>query len=152
QNPFGLGEASPVLGRHVVLALPFGVGEQGDMLGFDKGLDGLNKGVTDGGEQGGGGVEVPAMVAEVADQAQFPLELGDVDVEVHTVDALDGQGNVVPQDVGDGLRYTHGGFWSQGAERPTDRYAVHKGSGSSAPLSFPRPEPSFTSANRDDFP
>ena len=88
-----------------------------------------------------------AVMAQEADDAPLALQLGDVDVEVHAVDALDFQGNVVAQDFRDGLWYTHGGFWSQGAERPTDRYAVPKGSGLSASRSFPRPEPAFSCVN-----
>jgi hypothetical protein len=73
-----------------------------------EGVDGLEEGVCDGGEQGGRGEEVSAVIAEEADHAEFALELGDVDVEVHAVDAFTCQGDVVAEDVGDGAWYTHG--------------------------------------------
>ena len=132
-----------MLGRDVVFALPLGEGEQRDGVLVGEVCDGLEEGVADGGEQGRGGEEVSAVVAEEGDDAQLALELGDIDVEVHAVDAFNCQGNLIAEDSGDGLGYSHGGFWSQGAARPTDRSAVHKGSGSSAPRSFPRPEPTF---------
>src|SRR5262249_392673 len=117
-------EVREVLCGDVVLAPAFGEAEQVEGVLVGEGLDGLDEGVGDGGEQGGGGEEVPSVVAKEGDHAELTLEFGDEDVEVHAVDALDFQGDVLAEDSGDGLGYTHGGFWSQGAERPTDRSAV----------------------------
>jgi hypothetical protein len=44
------------------------------------------------------------VVAEEANHADVALELGDVDVEVHAVDALDWQSHVLAQDSSDGAR------------------------------------------------
>jgi hypothetical protein len=79
-------------------------------VALDEGLDVLDEGVADGSEQGGGGEEVPAVVAEDADHTQLALELWDKDVEVHAVDAFNFQGHMVAQDISDGPQYTHGGF------------------------------------------
>jgi hypothetical protein len=108
QDPFGLVKARQVLSGDVVFALLLGEGDYRDGACGGEGVDGLDESIADGGEQGRGGDEVSAVVAEEADHAEVALELGDVDVEVHAVDALDFQGDVVPEDVGDGLGYTHG--------------------------------------------
>ena len=142
-TPSSWGETGQIGRRHLILALALGEGEQRDAVGLGEGLDGLDEGVADGGEQGGGGEEVSAVVAQEADDAPLALELGDVDVEVHAVDALDFQGDVVAQDIGDGLWYTHGGFWSQGGRKANRPQCGPNGDGSSVPRSFPRPEPSF---------
>ena len=103
QDAFGLIEVREVLGGDVVFALAFGEGEQVDSVLFGEGLDGLDEGVGDGCEQGGGGEEVPLVVTEEGDHAELTLEFGDEDVEVQAVDTLDFQADVVAQDSGDGL-------------------------------------------------
>ena len=44
----------------------------------------------------------PALVAREAEDVVFALQVGLVDVEVHAVEALDFQGHVSADDVGDG--------------------------------------------------
>jgi len=41
---------------------------------------------------------VTAMIPQGAHHAAFPLQLGDVDVEVHAADALEVEGDVIEQD------------------------------------------------------
>ena len=43
------------------------------------------------------------MIAEEADHAEFALQVRDVDIEIHAVDALHSQGDVVTEDIGDRL-------------------------------------------------
>ena len=104
EDPFAASKACQVLGGDIVLALPLGEGQDLDALLGGEGFDGLDEGVADGRQQGGGGEEVAAVVAQEADHAQFPLQLRDVDVEVHAVDALDFQSHVLAQDSCDGAR------------------------------------------------
>jgi hypothetical protein len=93
--------------------------EHGDGVVVAEGVDGLNAGVADGGEQGGGGGAVSAVVAEEADHAEFTLELRPIDVEVHAVDALDLQSNVVADDFGYSAYYSHG--WLRSSRSITDQ-------------------------------
>jgi hypothetical protein len=91
-----------VPGRHVALALLPGEGDDRDGVGAGEGIDGPDEGVADRGEQGGGGEEMSAVVAKEADHAEFALELGDVDVDVHAVDAFNFQGDMIAEDGSDG--------------------------------------------------
>ena len=121
-----MGKAGQVFRRDVVFALLFGEGEQRHVVGLGEGFDGLDEGVADGGEQCRRGEEVPAVLAEEADHAEFALELGDVDVEVHAVDTFDFQGNVIAEDSGDGLRYTHGWVLVAGGRKANRPQCGHK--------------------------
>ena len=62
-------------------------------------------------------VEAP----EVGD-ALLGLEAGDVEVEVHPVDAFELEGDVFAEDFGDGLWYLHGGLrgWTSGHNKTED--------------------------------
>jgi hypothetical protein len=104
QDTFGFAEAGQVFCRDIVFALPLGEGEDWDGVRGGEVGDGLDEGVADGSEQRRGGKAMSAVVPEKADHAQFALQLGDVDVEVHAVDAFDLQGHVRAEDIGDGLR------------------------------------------------
>jgi hypothetical protein len=66
--------------------------------------------------QGGGGEAVAAMEAPEVGDGLVGLEPGDVEVEVHPVDALEFEGDVFVEDLGDGAWYGHGGlrWWTPG--------------------------------------
>jgi hypothetical protein len=76
QDAFRLAEACQVLGRDVVLALLPGEGDDRDGVGGGEGVDGPDEGVADRGEQGGGGEEMSAVVAEEAGPVKFFVSAG----------------------------------------------------------------------------
>jgi len=106
-HPFGGGEAGQVRRHHVVLPLFGREGDEGDLLPGREGLQGPDEGLADRVHQGRGGKRVPAVVAEERDHAPLVLELGDVHVEVHAINALDFQRDVLPENLGDGSWYAH---------------------------------------------
>src|SRR5262249_55741593 len=124
EDTFGPRKACQVVGGDSVFALSLGKGEHLDAVPSGEGVDGLDEGVADGREQGGGGEEVAAVVTKEANDTQFALEFGDVDVEVHAVDAFDFQSDVIAEDSSDSLCYTHGGVMSLGGRMPTNRSNV----------------------------
>src|SRR5205085_2628531 len=101
-------ELGPVREGDVLLALPFGEGEQGHLLLADEVLDGGDEGLADGVHEGGRSEGMAAVEAEEGGDAGLMLQLGLVDVEVHAVDAFDFQGHVLANDFSNGARYTHG--------------------------------------------
>jgi len=113
-DPFGGGDAGQVRGHHVVLPLPGGEGEERNLLPGCEGLDRPDEGLADRVHQSRGGDRVPAVVPEEPDHPALRLELGDVHVEVHPVDALHFQGHVVAEDLRHGSWYTYGWLRSFG--------------------------------------
>jgi len=65
-------------------------------------VDGGDEPLADGVHEHRGGEAVAAVLAEERRHAALALELGDVDVAVHPVDAIQLPGDMVGDDVGDG--------------------------------------------------
>ena len=95
-------ELAQELGGDVILALILGEGQHGDALSIDEGFDRANERLADRCQQGRGSERLTAMIAEKVDHALLALELGDVDVEVHAIDAFNFQRHVFCEDFGDG--------------------------------------------------
>ena len=91
-----------VLLGDVVLALPLGEGDQGDLFLLDEAIDRGDEGLAHGVHEGRGGEGLSAMEAEESGHAAVGLQPGLVDVEVHAVDAFDLEGHVLLEDIGDG--------------------------------------------------
>lgn len=100
----GTGESGQVLVHDVVLALPLGEADHRDVV-----RGGIASDVGDelaghrGNESGRGDGEAP-VPHEVAGHLTGALQLGDVDVEVHPVDALDLEQHVLAQHLSDRAR------------------------------------------------
>ena len=101
-DPLGLAEARSVLLGDVVLALPLGERDQGDLFLLDKAIDSGDEGLAHGVHQCRGGEGLTTMEAEERGDTAVGLESGLIDVEVHPVDAFDFQSHMVLEDIGDG--------------------------------------------------
>jgi hypothetical protein len=88
--------------RHALFALVAGEGDERDTLGRHEPMDGRDEALADRVHERRGRKRLPAVVAEEADDPAFALELRDVDVAVHAVDALHLPGDVLADDLGDG--------------------------------------------------
>ena len=76
--------------------------DQRDALGRHEGVDGGPEPLADRFHHHRRGEGLPAVLAKEVDHAAFRLQPGDVEVEVHPVDALQLPGDVVGDDVGNG--------------------------------------------------
>ena len=101
-DPLGAVELGVVLLGDVVLALPLGEGDQGDLFLLDEALDRGDEGLAHRVHEGRGGEGLAAVEAEEGGDAAVGLQPGLIDVEVHAVDAFDFQSHVVLEDFGDG--------------------------------------------------
>jgi hypothetical protein len=120
---------------HVLLALSFGEGQQGNLLLADELIDGGDEGLAHGLHEGGRSEGVAAMEAEEGGDAGLVLQLGLVDIEVHAVDAFDFQGHMVAEDFGDSPRYAHG--WlrsSRSLADPSTALRLNRGCSQHTPL------------------
>src|SRR5512135_1468222 len=95
-------EVGVVLLGDVVLALPLGERDQGDLFLVDETLDRGDEGLADRVHESRGGEGLTAVEPEEGSDASFGLEPGLIDVEVHAVDALDLEGQVLAEDIGNG--------------------------------------------------
>jgi hypothetical protein len=91
-----------VLFGDVVLALPLGEGDQGDLFLLDEVIDGGDEGRAHGRHESGGGEGLTAMETEEGGDPAIGLQPGLVGVEVHAVDAFDFESHVVLEDIGGG--------------------------------------------------
>ena len=98
--PFLSPPALPVFPGNVVLALPFPEGDHGNLFLARKSLPRADKRLADGLHQDAGGKRVSAMKSEEAGHTPFPLQLRDVHVQVHPVNAFDLQSHMLPQNLG----------------------------------------------------
>jgi len=86
----------------VVLALPLGERDQGDLFLRDEVLDGGDEGRAHRRHERRGSEGLTAVEAEEGGDTAIGLQAGLVDVEVHAVDAFDFQRHVILEDLGDG--------------------------------------------------
>ena len=92
--------ALPVFLGDVVLAFPFPEGDHGNLFLSRKSLQRADEGLADGLHQDAGGKRVSAMKSEEAGHPAFPLQLRDVHVQVHPVNAFYLQRHMLPQNLG----------------------------------------------------
>jgi hypothetical protein len=90
----------------VILALILFEGDEGDGVLLGEGLQAADEVFGHGVHEGGGGEAVAAMIAPEVGDPLVGLEPRDVEVEVHPVDALDLEGDVILEDIGDGSWYS----------------------------------------------
>ena len=114
EHPFVALKALQVLVGDVVLALALGEGDEVDPLVVDEALDVLHEPLGDRVHEGRGGEAEAQVAAEEAHHAGCVLELRDIEVQVHPVDALNLQGYVLGQHIAHGSGYGH--LWA-----PVDR-------------------------------
>src|SRR3954470_6890060 len=88
-------EPAQMLGGNIILALPFAKLHHRNLSLFREYLHRRDKVFADRVHQGAGNKPVSSMVAEEPDHAQFPLQLRYVHVQVHPVDSLDLQADVI---------------------------------------------------------
>ena len=100
-DSLGAVEARPVLLGDVVLALPLGEGDQGDLFLLDEAVDCGDEGFAYGVHESRGGEGLSAVKAEECSHATVSLQPGLVDVEVHPVDAFDFESHVFAEHFGD---------------------------------------------------
>src|SRR5579871_2154041 len=120
-DAFAALEACPILQGNLLLALPRGEGNERDLVPLGETLHAGDERLGQGIHKGRRSEGVTTMGAEEGSDLTFALEPGLVDVEVHAVDALDLQGNMLAQDFGNGAWYTHGWLrssWSFGTHQP----------------------------------
>jgi hypothetical protein len=66
-----------------------------------------------------------ALLAEKLENVLFQLQVRLIDVEVHAIDALEFQSHMGADDIGDGVRYTHGWLRSSGPQGPSTALRFH---------------------------
>jgi hypothetical protein len=126
QHPLGGGELGQVFVHHVVLALP--LREVDPRHTVDPG-EPMHRGaerVGDLRQRRGRGDRQPQLPMQIADQSLRVLQLRDIDVEIHPVDALHLEPHMLGQDISDGSRYGHDGLRSDG--RPAGQLTATCGS------------------------
>jgi hypothetical protein len=104
QNPFLLIEAGQVGMHDIVLVLAFHEVHPRHLLVAGEAAHGGAERVGDLPQWGGGGDRQPQLALHVAQQPRRELQLRDIDVAVHPVDALDLEHHVVSKDIGGGAR------------------------------------------------
>lgn len=87
--------------HHVSLAIALLEAHHRDVFGLGEVVDGFAEGGADLVEQRRGGDLVAAVLAEESDHLPADLEVGDVGVQVHPVQALDVEGDVAVQEIVD---------------------------------------------------
>src|SRR5207247_9982076 len=97
---FLMATALPVFLGDVVLAFPFPEGDYGNLFLSRKSLQRADEGLADGLHQDAGGKRVSAMKSEEAGHPAFPLQLRDVHVQVHPVNAFYLQRHMLPHNLG----------------------------------------------------
>ena len=97
EDALAAGPPAEVLPGTVVLALAAAEQHDLDVVAGGEALDGVDEALGHGGHQGRGRYGRAAHLAEEVRRPRGPLEQGHVDVEVHPVDALQGQGRVLYQ-------------------------------------------------------
>ena len=89
-----------VLG-HIVLALALGEVDEVEAPVGHEAVDAHHEALGDRVHEGGGDEGHPTVALEEPDDPRRVHELGLVQIQVHPVDALDLQGDVVGEDIGD---------------------------------------------------
>ena len=92
---------------NVVLPLPLGEGHPGDRVLLGEAFDACYEHPGHGGHELRTGKGLAAMKAKESRRPTVMLQARLVDVQEHAVDTLDLQGHVIPDDIGNGLGYTH---------------------------------------------
>jgi hypothetical protein len=108
-DAFGLIEAGQVLLHHVILALTLTELHHRNLLLFGEALHGGYEGFGHRVHQSRGSELVAAMKTKELRHATFALQHRHVDVEVHPVDALQLEGHMILENVGNALWYAHVG-------------------------------------------
>jgi hypothetical protein len=101
QHSFRLRELLQMLSSDIVLSLPFAELHDRNALSPGERFHGGNEPLADGVHQRAGGELVTTMKAEETGDAALALQRANVDIQVHPVDSLDLQGDVVGQDLSD---------------------------------------------------
>ena len=112
QHPLGLREPLEMLRRDVVLAFALPEQHHRNRLSFPEGLHLGHEALTDGIHQRTRCKGISTMVPKETRHAPFALQLRNVDVEVHPIDALDLQGHMLSKDFRDAMWYAHIGSGS----------------------------------------
>ena len=99
-DPLGALELSVVLLGDVVLALPLGEGDQGNLLLEDEAIDCGDEGLAHGVHEGRRGEGLTTVEAEEGSNTAVGLQPGLIDIEVHAVDAFDLESHVFTEDFG----------------------------------------------------
>jgi hypothetical protein len=94
-NPFFELEVAQAFHHHIVFALAFAEQHHGKLMPRDKALQLRYKAPAHRAHQGRGGQRLSAMVAEKAHRPVGALQPWHVDVEVHAVDPLDRQPDMI---------------------------------------------------------
>src|SRR5580693_9281611 len=102
-----LGELLPVLGGHIVFALALAKLNHGNLLSFGKLFQGCHEHLADRIHQCAGGKLKAPVKAKERGYSLLPLELWDVHVQVHPVDSLHLQGDVLVEHFGNAAWYAH---------------------------------------------
>jgi hypothetical protein len=104
QHPLGSGEAGQELMSHIVLTLPLGEVHPRNLMVAGEGPHRGGERLADRCQRRRGGHRHPQMLMDVTDQPSRVLQLRHIDVEVHPVDALDLEQNMVGQDLSNRTR------------------------------------------------
>lgn len=121
---FRAGAAGAVGSRDVVLALVFVKGDEVHALLLDERFDLADEGGADRFHERRGGKGAAPMVAEERRDAGSRLQFGLINIEVHAVNALNFEGHMLGDDVGNAAWYTHGWLRSSWPSWPINRQAV----------------------------
>ena len=106
-DPFGAArrlEGGQVLVHHIVFALPFGEVHPRDLLTLGEAVHRRGETIGNPGQRGSRGDRQAQLALHIPQQPAGVLQLRDVDVEVHPVDALHLERHMLGKDVSDSAR------------------------------------------------
>ena len=102
-------EAAQPLGHHVILALAFAEEDEWNRVPCDETIQRRDKPPAHWVHQRGRGQRLPAMRTEEAHRPKRALQSRHIEVEIHSVDPLDRQPDVIAKDLGHTLCYHYHG-------------------------------------------
>jgi hypothetical protein len=123
-NALGLFELLPLFGGDVVFALPFAELNHRNLLPARIVLQRRHELLADRVHQRAGDELVAAMKAKEVHHPLFPLQTGNIDVQVHPINAFDFQGDVLVQHFGNASWCAHFGSRRHRPFGTTHRSAV----------------------------
>ncbi len=142
-DPFPARRTRHVRGDHIVFALPLLKCEHRHLMRLGIPFNRCDKGVADGRHRGRRRDRAMPLLLEKPARPGLPLQVGDIDVQVHAVNALNFQRHVLAQGFSERKRcYTHSGSWLLGCPHgPTHRLAVLMDAVISPPSRSHNPDP-----------
>jgi hypothetical protein len=111
-HALGGGKPGSLLSGDLIFVLPLLKSDAGERMSFDEAFDGSHKVSGKGTHESRGSDRLAAMLTKESHHAAGILQAGDIGIEVHAVDALYLQSDVILQDRSEAVCYAHGGSFA----------------------------------------